>query len=343
MTTALLAAVALASAVSAWTAGQDAARTGAAASPDAAALSEARALINDDKPAAAIERLKPLDAPGRADVGLLMGVAYYHLNDHARAIERLSAIADSLPAGSTEQREAVQVLGLSLFLVGRYADAVPRLEATRTWADANAELGYVLGQAYVQVHQPDKARAAFARTFGLDEHSAAASLLAAQMMIRLQFETFAEAELRRAIEMEPKLPQAHVLLGQMALFRGHFDEAVAETERELAINPTNAMAYYQLGDARIRQGRQDEGIAALQKSLWINPFYSAPYIVLGKAYLQKGNLPTAEGMLARAIDYDPNNRSAHYLLGQVYQRSGRTADAAKEFAIAERLQGQPGR
>jgi tetratricopeptide (TPR) repeat protein len=339
----VLAAVACASILTAWTVGQDTARTTAVPAPDTAALSEARALINDDKPAAAIKRLEPLDAPGRADVGLLMGVAYYHLNDHARAIERLSPIADTLPAGSTDQREAVQVLGLSLFLVGRYADAVPRLEATRVWASSNAELGYVLGQAYVQVHQPEKARAAFARTFGLDEQSAAASLLAAQMMIRLQFEAFAEAELRRAIEMDPKLPQAHALLGQMALFRGRFDEAVTETERDLAINPTNAMAYYQLGDARIRQGRQDDGIAALQKSLWINPYYSAPYIVLGKAYLQKGNLPTAEGMLTRAIEYDPNNRSAHYLLGQVYQRAGRASDAAKEFAIAERLQGQPGR
>jgi tetratricopeptide (TPR) repeat protein len=320
----VLAAVACASILTAWTVGQDTARTTAVPAPDTAALSEARALINDDKPAAAIKRLEPLDAPGRADVGLLMGVAYYHLNDHARAIERLSPIADTLPAGSTDQREAVQVLGLSLFLVGRYADAVPRLEATRVWASS-------------------KARAAFARTFGLDEQSAAASLLAAQMMIRLQFEAFAEAELRRAIEMDPKLPQAHALLGQMALFRGRFDEAVTETERDLAINPTNAMAYYQLGDARIRQGRQDDGIAALQKSLWINPYYSAPYIVLGKAYLQKGNLPTAEGMLTRAIEYDPNNRSAHYLLGQVYQRAGRASDAAKEFAIAERLQGQPGR
>ena len=88
-------------------------------------------------------------------------------NDHAHAIERLAPIADSLPAGSIEQREAVQVLGLSLFLAGRFADAVPRLEAHAHVGDDNAELGYVLGQAYMQIHQPDKARAAFARTFGV--------------------------------------------------------------------------------------------------------------------------------------------------------------------------------
>ena len=59
------------------------------------------------------------------------------------------------------------MLGLSYFLAGRFADAVPRLEATRAWAADNAELGYVLGQAYVQTRQPDRARAAFAATFGV--------------------------------------------------------------------------------------------------------------------------------------------------------------------------------
>ena len=41
----------------------------------------------------------------------------------------------------------------SSFLGGRFADAVPWLEATRAWA-GNAELGYILGQAYVQNHRP---------------------------------------------------------------------------------------------------------------------------------------------------------------------------------------------
>jgi hypothetical protein len=61
-----------------------AARQAAPPAPDA--LAEARALINQDKPAAAIERLRPLDGQGRLDVALLLGVAYYHENDHARAI-----------------------------------------------------------------------------------------------------------------------------------------------------------------------------------------------------------------------------------------------------------------
>jgi Tfp pilus assembly protein PilF len=226
--------------------------------------------------------------------------------------------------------------------VGRFAEAVPFLEATRAWA-ANRELGYVLGQAYVQTHRPDRAREVFADTFAVAPDSAAAHLITAQMMIRLEFEEFAEKELTRAIEKDPTLPQAHALLGQVAIFRGRLDEGIRLTRQEIALNPGNAMAFQQLGDALVRQGNWDEGMTALQQSIWLNPFYSAPYIVLGRAYMQKGQPATAEGMLTRAIQYDPNNRTAHYLLGQLYQQMGRLEEAKREFAIADRLQGQPGR
>ena len=101
------------------------------------------------------------------------------------------------------------MLGLSYFLAGRFADAVPRLEATREWAADNVELGYVLGQAYIQVGQADRARQAFARDFRRrGELRRGAPALRAQMMIRLEIEALAEAELKRAMEMDPRLPQA---------------------------------------------------------------------------------------------------------------------------------------
>jgi tetratricopeptide (TPR) repeat protein len=316
---------------------------GAQENPETAVMTQARRLIDEGKPQAAVEALKGLGEPRRPEVSLLLGVAYYHADDHLHAIEQLAPVVDKLPEGSMERREAVQVLGLSYVVMGRFADALPFLEATRTWAADNPELGYVLGQVYVQTRQPDRARETFARTYHVPPDSAAAHLLAAQMMIRLEFESQAEDELRRAIEQDPKLPRAHALLGQLALFRGRLDEAVLMTEREISLNPADAMAFSQLGDARLRQLRWDEGIDALQKSIWLNPFYSAPYILLGKAYMNKGQPATAEGMLNRAIQYDPNNRSAHYLLGQLLQQMGRLADAKKQFEIAERLQGQLGR
>jgi tetratricopeptide (TPR) repeat protein len=309
--------------------------------PDDPALTEARRLINAGEPLKAVPSLQAIraDAPPdrRARIDLVLGVAYYHADDPARTVETLMPIVDRFPSGSLERREADQVLGLSLFVTGRYADAVPRLEATRQWATGNLDLAYALGRAYIQTQRPDDARRCLAEVFGVAPDSAAAHLVTAQTMIRLEAVPEAEKELARAVAIDPKLPGANLLLGQLALFRGRFEEAAVLTQRELAINPANAMAFSQLGDALVRQSKWDEAIAALRRSTWINPYYSAPYILLGRAYAKKDQPAAAEAMLRQAIDYDPNNRTAHYQLAQLLQQQGRAEEAAREFEMAEKL------
>ena len=98
-------------------------------------------------------------------MALLLGVAHYHAGDAAKAVALLAPIVDRLAEGSAERREAVQVLGLALYLAGRIAEAVPRMEATREWSGSNLELLQILGTAYIQTRQPDKAREVLARAF----------------------------------------------------------------------------------------------------------------------------------------------------------------------------------
>jgi tetratricopeptide (TPR) repeat protein len=307
-----------------------------------AALASARTLLNQDRPQEAIDALRGLDESD-PKVALLLGVAQYHAGDAVRAVALLQPAVEKLVEGSDERREAAQVLGLSLYLIGHITEAVPWLEATQKWAAANPELNQVLGDAYIQTRQPDKAREALARAFGVSPEGAAAHLLAAQMMLRLEQEAMAETELQKAVAKDARLPQAHFLLGEIALFRARFPEAEAFTRSELEINPAHNQAWSQLGDIYVRQQKWDDAIPALQRSIWISPFYSAPYILLGRAYMRKGQPTTAEPLLRRALEYDPNNKTAHYLLGQLLQQAGRTEEARKELEAAQRLKGADGR
>jgi tetratricopeptide (TPR) repeat protein len=305
----------------------------------ASAVTRARALIDAGKPLEAVQVLQPFAAAGDAKVELALGVAYYHAGEAVRAVERLTPVVGRLPAGSLERREAVQVLGLAGYLAGRIADAIPYLEQTRAFAPHNTELAYVLGMAYIQTRQPDRARETWARAFHVPADSAAGHLLAGQMMVRAEMEEMARAELLAALQKEPRLPQANLLLGQAALFRGRLDEAIALFGKELEASPGSAMAYSGMGDAYVRRQDWDKALDALQRSVWLNPYYSGPYILMGKAYQAKGDRAAAEGMLRRAISYDPNNKAAHYLLGQVLQQLGRADEARKEFETAEHLPG----
>lgn len=314
------------------------------ADPLAATLAAARTLVSNGQPKAALEKLRTLPPTAQTTdprVAHLLGVAHYQAGEHARAVALLTPIYDKLPADSAPRREVAQILGVANYLLGRLAESVPFLEATSQFAPDNVEITYTLGMASIQTRRYEQARAAFARMFKVATDSPAAHLVTAQMMIRVEFEEFAEIELKKALEKDAKLPQANYLLGQIAIYKGRLDEGIALLERELTINPGNANAYYKLGDAYTRQLKWDEAITALQKSIWLNPFYSGPYILLGKSYLKKRQLPNAEGMLKRAIQFDPNNKSAHYLLGQVYQQSNRPEEARRAFAIAEKLQGNP--
>ena len=309
-----------------------------AARPAAAdTLTAARAALDQGHAPDAIKMLGALD---RSDpkVAELLGVAYYRVDDHPHAIELLAPLVLVLPADSIERREAVQVLGLSYYLAGRLADAVPLLEETSKWATTNIELAQVLGMAYIQTRQPDNARAALARAFGVDPQTPAARVLAAQMMIRIEFFEMADAELKAALASDPKLPHANFLLATNAIYRNRIDEGIELLEKELAINPADSMALYRLGEAWSRRQAWDKAIPALQRSLWINPYYSGPYMVLGRAYLATGQLDTARNMLQRAVEVDPNNKSARYLFGQVLQRLGKAVEAKEQFDISDKLQ-----
>ncbi len=233
----------------------------------------------------------------------------------------------------------MQLLGTAHYVLGHMTEAVPFLEQTLAWAPNSNEMLYALGMACIQTRQDDKGRSAFARMFRVAENSPAAHLFTAQMMVRVELNEQAEAELKQALTKNPKLPQANFLLGVIEIQKSRFEEAIALLEKEVEINPGNAMVFYRLGDAFTRQLKWDDAIPALQKSVWLNPFYSGPYILLGKSYLKKRDLANAEGMLKRAIQMDPNNKSAHYMLGQLYQQTARAEDARREFAIAEKLQG----
>jgi cytochrome c-type biogenesis protein CcmH/NrfG len=197
--------------------------------PLAASLKDARALIDQGRAGDAVVKLRGLGRPDEARVTYLLGVALYHADQYASAIETLQGVAGSFAVGTPERREIEQVLGLSLYLAGRFPEAIPYLERTRSWAAGNLELHYVLGMAYIQTQRPDAARQAFAKTFGVPPDSAGAHVVTAQMMVRLEMEALAEAELKQALALDPRIPHANYLLGQQAIFRGRLDEGVMLT------------------------------------------------------------------------------------------------------------------
>ncbi len=304
-----------------------------------ATIEQAQALLSAGKVDAAIDILKaiPKSESTEPKINHLMGLAHYQKNDYARAVEYLSLAVKRAEQGSKQYQQAAQFLGLAHYRLGQLKESIPYLEQAKNWAPDSIEITNALGISYIQTHNPDKAREAFARMFGVAPGSASAHLINARMMVRQQFEEFAERELEKAIELDPKLPEVNFLLGELAIYHAKIDLGIELLRKEIAINPAFAMAYYRLGEAYSRQLKWDEAIAPLLKAIWLNSDFSAPYIVLGKVYLKKGEMSNAESVLRYALKMDPNNFSAHHLLAQVLQQTNRPEEAKKEFELADRL------
>lgn len=265
------------------------------------------------------------------------GVELYRQRQYGKAIEALERSAASEKPGTAAYRESAVILGQSYYLSSKIPQALEWLQKAVNDGVKTNEVFYMLANGYVQQREPAKARAAFAAMFAVAADSAAAHLLTAQFLLRQEFEDFAEKEIARALELDPRIPQAHYLRGITATYRGDLDRAIDELRKEIAINPDFAMAYYKLGDAYARREDWQNAVPLLQKSVWLNPDYSGPYILLGKAYQKKNELASAEGMLRQAVKIDPANYQAHYMLGQVLLLAGKEDEGRKVLQQSQQL------
>jgi tetratricopeptide (TPR) repeat protein len=265
----------------------------------------------------------------------LRGMAYYLKGKMAEA----AAAFGKAVAQDPKNMDAMQLEGVSFFREGKCADAVPLLEqAHRSVASANVDPNYVLGLCYMDTRRYDDARRAFAAQYGFAPESAPAYLLAARMLLRRDYIPIAEKSARKALALNPALPQAHFLLGEIELAREQSRDAITDFEKERELNPLDGAVYERLGDAYIRMGEFDRAQQALDRAVLLEPNANAPYILLGKVLLKQKNSMMAKMYLEHALQIDPNNYMAHYLLGQAYRALGRSDDAAREYKAAEQIQ-----
>lgn len=264
-----------------------------------------------------------LVASGAASESHQRGVELYKQQKYAEAISTLESAVKSEQPNSPLFQESVLMIGQSYFMLSQAPKAIPWLEKVPGSNEAN----YMLGYAYIQTNQAQQSEAAFARLFQVKPDTAAAHLLAAQMLMKQEYEAQAAAEANKALALDSKIPEAHYLLAEIAMFRGRVDDAIAGLQQELAVNPSFAMAWYRLGDAYTRQDHWDAAIPELQRAIWLNPDYSGPYILLGRCYFKTANYSNAEGILRKALRLDPNNHAANYLLGRTLMAEGKAEEA----------------
>jgi tetratricopeptide (TPR) repeat protein len=202
---------------------------------DAAAL--VQALVDHDALAnvASAEQLAR-EAPNVAENQTELGLAYVQVGRFADAVPPLEA-AIRLDGGSVE---AEDLLGSALLGLGRASDALVHLRRAAVLAPRNETIQFNLGNALSHSAQPAAAAEAYAR----------------------------------AIALNPAFPDPHVNLGALLVEHGHAAEAVPHFARAVELRPNSAVLHTDLASALAATGQFAAAMQHVRRALELNPSYA---------------------------------------------------------------------
>ena len=122
----------------------------------------------------------------------------------------------------------------------------------------------------------------------------------------------AQAEIRRAQELDPLSLIISSVVGAVASGTREYDRAAEQLKKTLELDPDFAWARYLLGGVYVKQGQFDKGIAELEKVRAI--VGSAPYGLwgLGYAYARAGKKSEATEILSELLQLSKQDYAVSY-------------------------------
>ena len=144
----------------------------------------------------------------------------------------------------------------------------------------------------------------------------------------------AEQAYRRAITIEPALPQSYINLADLYRRTGRDEKGKEILTEALVHMPGSAPVHHSLGLLDVRQGRTPAGVQHLKIAAELDPENSRFAYVYGVALYSTGNYTEAIRFLEEARKHHPFDRDILYGLVSYYGEMGQLKEAR---AIAEEL------
>ncbi len=121
----------------------------------------------------------------------------------------------------------------------------------------------------------------------------------------------AEADFRRALDLNPTQPQVLNYLGYGLVDRGEkLDEALGMIEKAVAADPDKGYIIDSLAWALFRLGRYDEALAPMERASLLEPVDPIVTDHLGDVYWKVGRKLEAQFQWRRALSFEPTEKDA---------------------------------
>jgi serine/threonine protein kinase/Tfp pilus assembly protein PilF len=186
-----------------------------------------------------------------------------------------------------------------------------------------------------------KARAAAMKALQMDDSLAEAHTSLA--FIKLHFDwdwPGAEAEFKRAIQLNPNVPNGHHWYSHYLMAMGRIQESLAESKQALELDPLGIILNVHLGWHYINAHQYDLAIEQIQRAIEMDPNFGLAYWYLGWAYEQEGKYGEAENALLKGKALLKDNVALAADLGHLYAVTGRKDQALKVIEELKALSNQ---
>ncbi len=141
----------------------------------------------------------------------------------------------------------------------------------------------------------------------------------------------AEHSERKAIELNPLLPEPHNHLGVLLARTGRLDEALERFDTVTALDPNNAKAWNNRANVLRELGRAEDAIAAYRKAAELAPNDADSWNGLGVMSVQAGQAAEAVSLFRRVLALAPQHTEARLNLAVALAQSGRPEVALREL------------
>jgi serine/threonine-protein kinase len=204
----------------------------------------------------------------------------------------------------------------------------------RAWTGI-AKVWYFLADVYVKpLDAYPASKEAALKAIVLDEKDAEAHCYLGEAKRVLDWDLAgAEAELKRALELDPNSAPAHFFSALLPLFRGELKEGLRLVLEANKLDPVSPITSYVATAAYLANDQIDEAISEGQRTLQLDPNYFYLDSDLAAAYREKGNFAEAIVLYTKAQETTHLPSSG---LAITYARMGRETEA--QNILAELLQ-----
>jgi tetratricopeptide (TPR) repeat protein len=268
-------------------------------------------------------------------IWLNLALAFYELgqiSDAARELEALHAV-------QADNQQVVLLLADCWLREGENPKVIALLAPLDKQNQGDLAVAYLLGSALLLNKQVDRGQQIIDRILRNGDSAEARLLLGMAKLEALDYPA-AIADLTKAVELNPRLPDLYSYLGQAQMASGDMTNARAAFEKELAQNPNDFESNLRLAVLLKQAGEYDRARELLARALRVRPGDPGVLYQEGATDLAAGEMERARATFEKVVKQSPEFLEAHVSLAQVYYRLKRKADGDRERALVQKLKAQ---